>query len=524
MKKRNPRTVDYTSLDRVIDDIESVAKQNPLLDDDKLNQVESLLNTQREELMRIDETRIRIADLDRVVADANSGKLGNVMIATTNNNWVAMHSGPLNQGDILMDIELHKRLNNLFELNRQPTLLGRYFNAFTNLFKTYATLSPGFYLRNFIGGVFMNTADGVRLTKQFEGFHLFNEWMDKDQDPNWILSQPRRVQEAFQAAWASGAGGRYEDAGVLARTNSRLYNIISSNRFTRAGQRLGTRVEGGMRLGMALDSIDRGDDVNRALQRITRVHFDYSQVSDLDDTMKRIIPFWTFMSRNLPLQIQEMWTNPRVYSYYDHLVNNFSLPDEPFTPEYWERQQGWRTPISIGGAPLYAQPDLGHIRIQQDLQMLGQGAGMEEYGKLLSQTNPLIGAVSDFANKRDSFYDRTYTDQDYKKLSGPVGTPVSLLTRLLAPSQVNEEGQVSENWTNLLTSLIPPLSQTQRLAPGAFGGDTSAQTWAKRARYLGIPVQLLTPDQQAAEARRQWFALMDEAERKQAMALEAAGG
>ena len=520
LNKANPTTL-RLDLGRTIDEIESVAKANPLLDDPKLNQVESLLNTHRQELKRVRDTQIRVDDLDRIVQDANNGKLGDVMIATLNNNWRALHAGPLNTGDVIMDAELHKRFTNLFELNRQPTALGRTFNAFTNLFKTYATLSPGFFVRNTIGGIFMNTADGVALSAQAEGASLFQQWMSKKSGgDDWLLAQPKRVQDAFTAAFTSGAGGRFEDSGVLAQTNSKLYNFLSSNKVTRGAQRFGTRVEGAMRLGMALDSIDRGDDVGRAVQRITRIHFDYSQVSDLDDTMKRIIPFWTFMSRNLPMQIQEMWTNPRVYSYYDHLVQNFSLPDEEFTPDYWKRQGAWRTPLSIGGNPIYAQPDLGFTRVQQDIQMLGDALGGQNAGALFAQGNPLIGATYDFLAHRDSFYDRTYTGKDYSKMEGPLGAIITPLAQIAG--QTNEQGQVSDNFMNYLTSLIPPLSQATRIAPQVSGGEGGADTWAKRARYIGVPTQLLTPKQQKSEFWRRYFEQTDEADRVQAMLEEAA--
>ena len=520
LNRVNPKYL-KADLGKSIDDLESVAKANPLLDDEKLAQTESVLQTHRQELERIDDTKMRISDLDRVVADANSGKLGNVMIAALHDNWKAGHGGPLNTGDILMDAELHKRMNNLFELNKQPQALGRVFNAFTNLFKTYATLSPGFFVRNTIGGVFMNTADGVTLRAQAKGATLWNEWVSKKTtDPDWLKRQPQDVQDAFKAAFASGAGGRFEDVGVLARTQSRTYNAVSSNPVTRRAQRLGTRVEGAMRLGMALDSISKGESVSQALGRITRVHFDYSQVSELDDTMKRIIPFWTFMSRNLPLQIQEQWTNPRIYSYYDHLVSNFSLPDEEFTPDYWKRQGAWRTPVSIAGNPLYLQPDLGFTRVESDIKMLGDALGGENAGALFSQANPMIGATLDFMNKRDSFYNRQFDENtDYTKQSGLVGTPVSMLAKLLG--QTNEAGQVSDNFTNYLTSLIPPLAQAQRLLPEASGAETSADTWSKRARYLGFPTQLLTPAAQDSEYWRQWREMQDEMKRQQAMAMEA---
>ena len=506
-------------LGNTIDEIESVARANPDLADDQLTKVESVLQSHRQDLQRIERTRMRVSDLDRITADAERGRLGKVMVATTHDNWRLGHNGPMAEGDILVAAELHKRINNLFELSRQPKALGRTWNAFTNLFKTYATLTPGFFVRNALGGIFMNTADGVALSAQGEGAKLWQKFISPNTDPNWLDHQPRRVQEAFEAAFASGAGGRFEDTGILARTNSRAYNMLSSNPATRLGQRLGTRVEGAMRLGMALDSFDKGMDVAESLGRISRVHFDYAQVSELDETMKRIIPFWTFMSRNLPLQIQEQWTNPRVYSYYDHLISNFSEPDEEFTPDYWKRQGAWRTPISIGGNPLYLQPDLGFTRVQSDIQMLGDALSGENAGALASQTNPLAGATLDFLQKRDSFYNRAYDDTDYKKMSGPIGSMLTLLAKPLG--QTNEAGQVSENFVNYLSGLAPPLNQAMRLLPEASGAETSADTWSKRARYLGAPTQLLTPAAEESEYWRQWREMQDEDARQRAMLREA---
>ena len=516
----NP-TTRRLDLGRTIDEIGDVARANPDLADDKLTQVESLLQSHKQELIRVKGARMRVQDLDRVVADAENGKLGPVMIASLNNHWRAMHSGPLNTGDVIMDAELHKRFTNLFEVNRSPQLLGRTFNAFTNLFKTYATLSPGFFVRNTIGGIFMNTADGVPLRAQLEGAELWRKFAHKDTPDDWFSQQPQRIQDALKATMGSGGGGRFEDAGVLAKTNNTFYNMVSSNPATRLGQRMGTRVEGAMRLGMALDSIDKGFNVSEAMNRITRVHFDYGQMSELDETMKRIIPFWTFMSRNLPLQIQEMWTNPRVYSYYMNLVDNFSEPDGQFTPDYWTRQGAWATPLKIGGMPVYAQPDLGFTRVQSDIKMLGDTLSGENAGALFSQANPLIGATMDFYNKRDSFYDRSFDpNTDYTKQEGVVGTPLTMLAKVF--NQTNEAGQVSDNFTNYLTSLIPPLAQTQRLLPEASGGNTTPDTWAKRARYLGVPMQLLTPKAQQSEFWRQRRQIQDAYARQLAMLEEAA--
>ena len=59
------------------------------------------------------------------------------------------------------------------------------------------------------------------------------------------------------------------------------------------------------------------------MARIAKFHFDYTEMSDLDRMARRFIPFWTFMSRNLPLQMEQMFTNPRMYLQYQNLKRNY---------------------------------------------------------------------------------------------------------------------------------------------------------------------------------------------------------
>ena len=75
-------------------------------------------------------------------------------------------------------------------------MFGRPFNAFTNLFKTYATLSPGFFVRNIIGGMFMNTSDGVSLAHQLNGAKFWHQWMKGGND--WLERQPRHIQRRLR--------------------------------------------------------------------------------------------------------------------------------------------------------------------------------------------------------------------------------------------------------------------------------------------------------------------------------------
>src|SRR4029078_4171365 len=92
----------------------------------------------------------------------------------------------------------------------------------------------------------------------------------------------------------------------------------ATGRLPRLSRKAGEWVEGPLRLAMGLHSYDQGDTLLQTYERINRIHFDYSTLSKMAESMKRIVPFWPFMSRNLPMQITQMATKPRWYSYYAH--------------------------------------------------------------------------------------------------------------------------------------------------------------------------------------------------------------
>jgi len=507
-------------LDNTLNEIEAVAKQNPLLDDAGLTEAESLLNTHREALERVRATDIHAQEMNRMIEDAFRGRVPKVSISILNDQWKQMHRGAVQRGDVIMEAELARRFKNIYEISREPKMFGRVFNAATNVFKTYATLSPGFHVRNALSAIFMNSSDGVALATQLEGWRLWQRYM-KGGD-KWLRTQPDEIQQAFRASFASGAGGRFTESGVADMAESRVLNAVMNNRATRFSQRTGERVEGGVRLGMALDSIRAGEDAATALQRITRIHFDYGQVSALDEQAKRLIPFWTFMSRNLPMQVTQMWTKPKLYNRYQQVINNFSEDSEDYTPAYWLKAGAWNTgmtaPDVTGGEdlPVYLSPDLGFTRLNSDLTDYEDFLSGDRPGGVLSNFNPLITAPAEFITKQDIFTGRKFDENDFEEVGG-IMTPVQIMASLLG--QTNEKGQVSSNFLNAVRSVNPLMDRSARIAPQITGGNEEAVRRQPEsiARFLGVPVRTLTPQQQRSEYLRQAFERQSEEARLRAM-------
>jgi hypothetical protein len=264
---------------------------------------------------------------------------------------------------------------------------------------------------------------------------------------------------------------------------------------------------------MGLDSVRRGDSVSGAIARISRIHFDYGDLSRADETMKRLVPFWTFLSRNLPLQLSQMWLRPKAYLTYEHFMNNMARENDAFTPKYWLDAGAWNTGLKVpnipglGGAqglPIYLQPDFGFTRVGADVADL-QDTLQFKNASALSNFNPLFTAPLELWLKKNIYTGQNYDDQSYSTQTGPIGKPIDMLATIFG--QKNSSGQVSDAFTNFLMSVNPVLDRTARVFPQLTGGGAYGQERQLEAvgRYLGVPARTLTDKQRDSEFWRRFY-------------------
>jgi hypothetical protein len=440
----------------------------------------------------------------------------------------------LQPGDIIVEAGLYKMHTNIYDLKKDRVMFGRTFNAFTNLFKTYATLTPGFHMRNALSAIFMNSSDGVPLATQFRAAGLWRDYMQGGED--WLGSQSPKIRDAFAAAHGSGAGGRFTEAGFAEHMNEGAGWVawmekVQRNRVTRLSQRVGERVEGSVRLAMAMDSMELGDSVESAIQRINRIHFDYGEISRLDEQAKRLIPFWTFMSRNLPMQVSQMWTHPKVYMAYTHFVENMAAENEEWTPEYWLKAGAFNTGLKVpdfvpesfgGGLPIYASPDLGFTRLQSDLKDYEDFLSWKRPGAVLSNINPLVSAPVEGAFRTDIFTGQKFEDDETVPVGG-INSPYKWLAQALGQTT---DGEVDASFMNMMRAINPLTDRSTRLAPALTGGDPEGQkrmleSWLRFG--VGAPLRTMTPKQQENEYFRRYYDQMDAAKQQQARQERKAG-
>ena len=425
----------------------------------------------------------------------------------------------------VIDSQVQTALTNIDNvLLKKKSDFGRAIDAYTRFFKAYATATPGFQLRNGMSAAFMNASDGVSVPNMIGGTRIFTAYMRNPEGEWWKALPPRYrdvAQEVVDTVYKTGAGGAYTASEIgeraAGRTRGKVKRFLTENKWLRGSQIAGEWVEGGVRAGMVLDTLLGRGSVEEAMTRVNRVHFNYSQVSEFDEMARRMIPFWTFMSRNLPLQVQQLWTKPRTYLHYQSFKRNFSDPNEDQSdlPQWMRQRGGFRL---TGGLAL--MPEMGANQLQTQLEALSSPS------QLMAQTTPLLKVPAQLTTNRNFFYDEPYQENDYQKIQGEMNLAALPLGLLGQTENLPGGGLGAERkWQEAARDLIPQMALFNRLAgTSPQYEDKTQQAWLN---LLGLPfkqtdAETLASEQRRRRGERKYGALDDQAKR-QALAEAARG-
>ena len=81
-----------------------------------------------------------------------------------------------------------------------------------------------------------------------------------------------------------------------------------------APQKLGNSVEYEGKMVNFMANLDRGMSFTEASEHVDKFLFDYSDITKFEhQVMQRIFPFYTWMRKNAPLQVEQMLTNPKKF-------------------------------------------------------------------------------------------------------------------------------------------------------------------------------------------------------------------
>ena len=273
-----------------------------------------------------------------------------------------------------------------------------------------------------------------------------------------------------------------------------------NNWVTQSSKKFGSWLEQHSRFMLAYDSAKEGFGFDGAVARVRRYLIDYEDVSNADKTLRQIIPFWMWTSRNFPMQVQNIWLNPKAYQIYGNLKRNIMAQDdeEQPMPEWMKNMGAFRL---AGTKNLVAMPDLGFTRLQEDVKKI------RDPQSLLSELNPLLRLPIELAGERQLYSGIPFSKTPVQ-VEGSVGGALQPLMQALGYGQTGAGGEkfVSDKAYYALRNLLPFLGQAERLTP-------SISTYQQRGNvnpllgYLGVPVREVTPKMSQNELLRRRLAV-----------------
>lgn len=403
-----------------------------------------------------------------------------------------------------------------------------------NWMKAQMVATPGFVNRNVFGAMFNMWMDDLPLSEVPLAF--INRWRalkagDGDAALGFrILAEENpndlRLQLSSEITNIGAASG-----GQAASSVER--NLLVRRRFeflfgTKGGLEKGTRVnvnpadagfflyssvrhanthaEEALRLAAGVGEMLRGGNLNDSADTIFRVHFNYADLSNFEEeAMKRIFPFYTWVRKNLPLQVEQLLRNPKRYNRLLSIKENLEYGEEKedVVPDYFMKPFGIQLPFSIGGSTTYTVPD---IPFQDLLRFDPTQEGFDDVlGNVLSSMSPVLKVPLEYNAGKQFFKDIPYTGR-YQQVPVAWDAIPGLMPALGAINwaEQNSKGEwkMMDSRIAVLDNFMPFIGRLRRVIPN----ETRYQE-----RYIqtlvstlgGINIRINTPFEQHQERVRE---------------------
>jgi len=423
--------------------------------------------------------------------------MGVVIVTPVDDGWEAL-------GEQLPGLQADPRVVEILENSnrlRDPAFvraMQQFIGPYTKFFKAWAVATPGFHVRNSISNAFMMMAAGgnpLRLSAGLRAWRqLENALKSGVSIERHIASLPAdeavRVRGAYFALMASGGG-------LASEVNLQVGNKLYVNRFTKGMQKAGKIADDHARFMLAYDGIAGGMDGLTAAARVKRFMVDYEDTSTADAVMRQIVPFWMWTSRNLPLQMQNIFLNPKPYRYYTNITNNLRDEENDANLPKYLREVG---AFALPGGKSYVSTDLPFSRIGQQLEQL------QSPRRLFADVNPLLRVPLEVALADKKFYSDIPFKEGLQPVDGFTGPLASYLAQPFGQGGTTKDGQrgVTDKALYTLTNTVPLLGQFERLVPSTETGKKRGM-YNRLAGYTGIPVRELTDAMKMQELERRLY-------------------
>ena len=380
----------------------------------------------------------------------------------------------------------------------------RYFDKLTNLFKSWAIASPGFIMRNGIGGMFNNYLIGVdagRYGEFLKADFAFTTVLNRTGDIEKALAAvPGRLNEQYRLLHASGVlaeTDRISDAAFgLSRSLGQgdqtrdAFGWLGNNPVTRGVYAANSRMERVLRGAAGMDAAAKTGSLDGIYESVFKAHFDYADLNRFEvNWMKRLSPFYTWTRKNLPLQMEMLFRNPKAYNRYTIFKNNIEsvTPEEDLVPTWMKDRLNIRLPFTNKDGQMYILPDLPFTSLNM----------FTNVDELAGQINPVIKTPVEMLMDRKMYFGKSAPFKEGYVQMPDILTKTGIAQVMTAAglAERDEKGNFMTRDKTLYAAeqFLPFFGRMRRLLPSEKKYDErAATTWINFLFGTGLRTNTMT--------------------------------
>jgi len=297
---------------------------------------------------------------------------------------------------------------------------------------------PGFHSRNAMSNIWLSWLGGLNNPKQYM-LSAKLQWYDymtsKGKDvADFTVSLGGKKYRAsklvkmgketgvLNKGWYGAEIGDDLEKRIMMRTGVRPKltgkergRQLARSIFLEKPRAAGTAVENNARFALFIDQLDKGFDVTSAAQHTKKFLFDYGELTKFEkNTMKRIFPFYTWIRKNIPLEIEQLFKQPGKFAIVGktkaEIESLSERPNEKYLPEWMKEQELFvRLPYESPDKPFYMNFDFAF----QDLARLNfVGKPLDTLQEWYSFLRPDVKALTEIVTNYNIFLGRNIVDPD----------------------------------------------------------------------------------------------------------------
>jgi hypothetical protein len=210
----------------------------------------------------------------------------------------------------------------------------RTFDKIQNWWKAQALIAPSYHIRNEAGNIWNNFIANVNPGYYIKAIAIQSGKLKNEK----IIDDMKRLGVINEGWYAKDIGEE-----VLRRVSSGVKEGINplsqQNYLFRINKAIGSAIENNSRIAHYLSKLSEGLSPEKAAESVKKYLFDYGDLTNFEKTiMKRIVPFYTWTRKNLPLQLSNLITQPAKYVLPHKIIREIESgterPNEKYMSEY----------------------------------------------------------------------------------------------------------------------------------------------------------------------------------------------